>query len=198
MRFAGAPPAVTPADETETNGRRPAAAVGGGGRRNRGPATRAPWPAGWRATRCCPSPPGWRGGCWPWPWPWSWPAPRASGSGLYAVAVNLWLYASIVVDFGLGTWLTREVARRPEGPRDTVGRRPGAAPRPRRLCPAPAAPGCAGSRIRAGLGPGRGAADDGGPAGGGPPAGAVSAGTSLFYAFEDMTFPPWCSWGRPP
>jgi O-antigen/teichoic acid export membrane protein len=35
----------------------------------------------------------------------------ASGTGLYAVAVNLWLYASIVADFGLGTWLTREVAR---------------------------------------------------------------------------------------
>jgi O-antigen/teichoic acid export membrane protein len=35
----------------------------------------------------------------------------ATGTGLYAVAVNLWLYASIVADFGLGTWLTREVAR---------------------------------------------------------------------------------------
>src|SRR3954453_13823391 len=34
----------------------------------------------------------------------------AGGTGLYAVAVNLWLYATIVADFGLGTWLTREVA----------------------------------------------------------------------------------------
>ena len=37
-----------------------------------------------------------------------------SGTGAYAFVVNLWLYASIVSDFGLGTWLTREVARRPE------------------------------------------------------------------------------------
>ena len=36
------------------------------------------------------------------------------GTGAYAFVVNLWLYASIVSDFGLGTWLTREVARRPE------------------------------------------------------------------------------------
>jgi O-antigen/teichoic acid export membrane protein len=36
------------------------------------------------------------------------------GTGAYAFAVNLWLYASIVADFGLGTWLTREVARAPE------------------------------------------------------------------------------------
>jgi O-antigen/teichoic acid export membrane protein len=35
------------------------------------------------------------------------------GTGAYAFVVNLWLYASIVSDFGLGTWLTREVARRP-------------------------------------------------------------------------------------
>ena len=33
------------------------------------------------------------------------------GTGDYAIAVNLWLYASIIADFGLGTWLTREVAR---------------------------------------------------------------------------------------
>jgi O-antigen/teichoic acid export membrane protein len=37
-----------------------------------------------------------------------------SGPGAYAFAVNLWLYASIVSDFGLGTWLTREIARAPE------------------------------------------------------------------------------------
>lgn len=36
-----------------------------------------------------------------------------TGTGAYAFVVNLWLYASIVSDFGLGTWLTREVARRP-------------------------------------------------------------------------------------
>ena len=37
-----------------------------------------------------------------------------AGTGAYALVVNLWLYASIISDFGLGTWLTREVARRPE------------------------------------------------------------------------------------
>ncbi|HEU5314929.1 MAG TPA: flippase [Chloroflexota bacterium] len=37
-----------------------------------------------------------------------------TGTGAYAFAVNLWLYASIVSDFGLGTWLTREIARAPE------------------------------------------------------------------------------------
>ena len=36
------------------------------------------------------------------------------GTGAYAFVVNLWLYASVVSDFGLGTWLTREIARRPE------------------------------------------------------------------------------------
>ena len=36
------------------------------------------------------------------------------GSGAYAFAVSLWLYASIMSDFGLGTWLTREVARSPD------------------------------------------------------------------------------------
>lgn len=35
-----------------------------------------------------------------------------TGTGEYAVAVNLWVYAGILADFGLGTWLTREVARR--------------------------------------------------------------------------------------
>ncbi len=44
----------------------------------------------------------------------------AAGTGLYAVAVNLWLYASIIADFGLGTWLTREVARRPDEARQAV------------------------------------------------------------------------------
>ena len=39
------------------------------------------------------------------------------GTGAYAFVVNLWLYASVVSDFGLGTWLTREIARRQdEGP----------------------------------------------------------------------------------
>lgn len=49
------------------------------------------------------------------------------GAGAYAFAVNLWLYASIVADFGLGTWLTREVARSPERARvalaETLGLR---------------------------------------------------------------------------
>ncbi|MGH2351774.1 MAG: flippase, partial [Chloroflexota bacterium] len=44
----------------------------------------------------------------------------AEGTGAYAVAVNLWLYASIVADFGLGTWLTREVARAPTTARDVL------------------------------------------------------------------------------
>jgi O-antigen/teichoic acid export membrane protein len=35
-----------------------------------------------------------------------------TSTGDYAVAVNLWDYAGILADFGLGTWLTREVARR--------------------------------------------------------------------------------------
>jgi O-antigen/teichoic acid export membrane protein len=35
-----------------------------------------------------------------------------TGTGDYAVAVNLWVYAGILADFGLGTWLTREVSRR--------------------------------------------------------------------------------------
>ena len=35
-----------------------------------------------------------------------------TGTGEYAVAVNLWVYAGILADFGLGTWLNREVARR--------------------------------------------------------------------------------------
>ena len=34
-----------------------------------------------------------------------------AGTGDYAIAVNLWVYAGILADFGLGTWLTREVAR---------------------------------------------------------------------------------------
>src|SRR5688500_13331239 len=114
----------------------------------------------------------------------------ASGSGLYAVAVNLWLYASIVVDFGLGTWLTREVARRPEGARDSVadalGLRLGLA-----ICALPLL------RLAA---LGAGFVQGSGPdavllmtvllLGMGLLPGAVSAaGTSLFYAFEDMTFP---------
>jgi O-antigen/teichoic acid export membrane protein len=43
-----------------------------------------------------------------------------SGTGAYAFVVNLWLYASIVSDFGLGTWLTRAVARDPRGASDAV------------------------------------------------------------------------------
>ena len=42
------------------------------------------------------------------------------GTGAYAFAVNLWLYASIISDFGLGTWLTREIARSPERASDAV------------------------------------------------------------------------------
>jgi O-antigen/teichoic acid export membrane protein len=42
------------------------------------------------------------------------------GTGAYAFAINLWLYASVVSDFGLGTWLTREVARSPGSARDAV------------------------------------------------------------------------------
>ncbi|MGI8422738.1 MAG: flippase [Chloroflexota bacterium] len=42
------------------------------------------------------------------------------GTGAYAFVINLWLYASIVSDFGLGTWLTREVARRPDAARELV------------------------------------------------------------------------------
>ena len=34
-----------------------------------------------------------------------------TGTGDYAVAVNVWVYAGILADFGLGTWLTREVAQ---------------------------------------------------------------------------------------
>ena len=41
-----------------------------------------------------------------------------TGTGDYAVAVNVWVYAGILADFGLGTWLTREVARR-RGDADT-------------------------------------------------------------------------------
>ena len=106
------------------------------------------------------------------------------------MAVNLWLYASIVVDFGLGTWLTREVARRPEGARDTVadalGLRLGLA-----VCALPLL-------LLAALGAGfvQGSGPDAvllmtvALLGMGLLPGAVSAaGTSLFYAFEDMTFP---------
>ena len=44
-----------------------------------------------------------------------------SGTGAYALVVNLWLYASIVSDFGLGTWLTRTIARDPADARTAVG-----------------------------------------------------------------------------
>ena len=95
----------------------------------------------------------------------------ASGSGLYAVAVNLWLYASIVVDFGLGTWLTREVAAAPGGGQGHRRRRPRAAPRPRRLALPLLLLAALGAGFVQGSGPGRGAAGDGGPAGRGAPAG---------------------------
>ena len=44
-----------------------------------------------------------------------------AGIGAYNVAQNVWQFASIIADFGLGTLLTREVARdrpaRPSAPR---------------------------------------------------------------------------------
>jgi O-antigen/teichoic acid export membrane protein len=42
------------------------------------------------------------------------------GTGAYYLAANLWLYASIVADFGLGTWLTREIARSTTGAREAL------------------------------------------------------------------------------
>jgi O-antigen/teichoic acid export membrane protein len=44
-----------------------------------------------------------------------------TGTGDYAVAVNFYIYAGILADFGLGTWLTREVARRRTPPPQTAG-----------------------------------------------------------------------------
>jgi O-antigen/teichoic acid export membrane protein len=114
----------------------------------------------------------------------------ASGTGLYAVAVNLWLYASIVADFGLGTWLTREVARRPAGARGAVADALGL----RLLLSALALP----CLLVAGLVAGQ--VEGGSPdlillatvalLGLGLLPGAVSAaGSALFNAHEEMTFP---------
>jgi len=44
-----------------------------------------------------------------------------AGTGAYALVVNLWLYASVVSDFGLGTWLTRAIARDPRQAQTAVG-----------------------------------------------------------------------------
>jgi O-antigen/teichoic acid export membrane protein len=119
----------------------------------------------------------------------------ASGTGLYAVAVNLWLYASIVADFGLGTWLTREVARlagteHREQARRTVADALGL----RLVLAALALPALLIAGLLAGL------VQGGGPdrvllvtlalLGAGLLPGAVSAaGTALFNAYEEMTFP---------
>lgn len=114
----------------------------------------------------------------------------AAGTGLYAVAVNLWLYASIIADFGLGTWLTREVARHPENARQHVGDALGL----RLLLCALALPVLLLAALIAGY-------IEGGRAdpillatvallGVGLVPGAVSAsGSALFNAKEEMTFP---------
>lgn len=114
----------------------------------------------------------------------------ASGTGLYAVAVNLWLYASIIADFGLGTWLTREVARHPEHARQHVGDALGL----RLLLSALALPVLLLAALLAGY-------IEGGRVdpillatvallGVGLVPGAVSAsGSALFNAHEEMTFP---------
>jgi O-antigen/teichoic acid export membrane protein len=114
----------------------------------------------------------------------------AGGTGLYAVAVNLWLYASIVADFGLGTWLTREVARNREGARETVADALGL----RLLLSLLALPALLGAGLVAGY------VQAGRPdltllvavglLGIGLLPGAYSAaGTALYNAFEEMTFP---------
>ncbi|MBI3974097.1 MAG: flippase [Chloroflexi bacterium] len=110
------------------------------------------------------------------------------GTGAYALAVNLWLYASIVADFGLGTWLTREVARDPAAARRHVRTTLGL----RLLLSAAALPVLAGAGALWML---AGAADWRFVAtvallGLGLVPGAVSAaGTALFNAHERMTFP---------
>jgi O-antigen/teichoic acid export membrane protein len=110
-----------------------------------------------------------------------------AGTGAYALVVNLWLYASIVADFGLGTWLTREVARRPERARqalaDTLGLRLvlGAAT-------IPVLAGAAGAYATAGADPAIVATAA--LLGVGLLPGAVSASvTALFNAHERMGFP---------
>ena len=119
----------------------------------------------------------------------------ASGTGLYAVAVNLWLYASIVADFGLGTWLTREVARLAGAEQRTQARQTVAdALGLRLILSALALPVLLVAGLIAGLVQGSG--PDGvllatlALLGVGLLPGAVSAaGTALFNAYEEMTFP---------
>jgi len=119
----------------------------------------------------------------------------ASGTGLYAVAVNLWLYASIVADFGLGTWLTREVARLAGAQQRTQARQTVAdALGLRLILSALALPLLLVAGLIAGLVQGSG--PDGvllatlALLGVGLLPGAVSAaGTALFNAYEEMTFP---------
>ena len=128
-----------------------------------------------------------------------------AGTGAYAFAVNLWLYASIIADFGLGTWLTREVARAPasarEALRDTLGLRLALASlaMPFLVGAAavfaaiwPAEQGGAGGPSGAGAGEGEGwkIVATAALLGLGLLPGAVSAaGTALFNAYEEMTFP---------
>jgi O-antigen/teichoic acid export membrane protein len=112
-----------------------------------------------------------------------------AGSGQYNFAVSLWLYASIVADFGLGTWLTREIARAP-GPdqarralRETLG--------VRLLLSTVAVPVLAGvAGIYAAFGADWRIVATAALLGLGLIPGSLSAaGTALFNAHERMTFP---------
>src|SRR4051812_47265767 len=110
-----------------------------------------------------------------------------SGAGAYALAVNMWLYAAIVADFGLGTWLTREIAREPryarEAVRETLGIRLALA-----LAALPLLVGAA--ALYAAFGADRQIAATTALLGLGLLPGAVSAaGAALFNAHEEMTFP---------
>src|SRR5436190_10410012 len=110
-----------------------------------------------------------------------------SGAGAYALAVNMWLYAAIVADFGLGTWLTREIAREPryarEAVRETLGIRLALA-----LAALPLLVGAA--ALYAAFGADRQIVATTALLGLGLLPGAVSAaGAALFNAHEEMTFP---------
>jgi O-antigen/teichoic acid export membrane protein len=110
-----------------------------------------------------------------------------AGTGAYYLAANLWLYASIVADFGLGTWLTREVARAPHGAREAVRETLGL----RLVLACAAAPLLAGAAALTAAG----RADPrivttAALLGVGLIPGALSAaGAALFNAHEEMTFP---------
>lgn len=112
-----------------------------------------------------------------------------SGTGAYALAVNLWLYASIVADFGLGTWLTREVARNPASARAAVRESLGL----RLLLSLAALPplvGVAGLYAITGMPDGGAVVATVALLGLGLIPSAISAaGTALFNAHEVMTFP---------